>query len=206
MKNETSVRVLVAEDDPSVAKIIKGALEKIGYEHVGLATDGEQAVEMTRALEPDVILMDIKMPRLDGLKAARRIHESVPTPVVVLTAYDSLELVEKASESGVAAYLTKPAKPAEIKRTIIMAIARHKDLMELRRLNSELEIALVEIKTLQGILPICSKCKKIRDDTGYWSKLEEYLGTHSKISFSHSLCPLCMKTLYGDEEWYEEGI
>ncbi len=204
MNDQMAVRVLVAEDDANVAKIIKSTLVKQGYDLVGLASDGEMAVEMTRDLKPDVILMDIKMPKLDGIKAARRIHETTPTPVVVLTAYESLDLVEKASESGVAAYLTKPAKPAEIKRAIIMAIARHKDLMELRRLNSELEIALVEIKTLRGILPICSKCKKIRDDKGYWSRLEEYIGALPEVSFSHSLCPICMKSLYGDEEWFEE--
>ena len=174
MREQKPVRVLIAEDDFMVSKSITQVLNGVGYEQVGLASNGEEAVEMTRSLQPDVILMDIKMPKLDGLQAARQIQENSPTPIVILTAYDSQELVKEASKSGVGAFLIKPPDAFEIERAVTIAMARHNDLMELRRLNKELQIrkeelekALAEIKTLRGILPICAHCKKIRDDKGY---------------------------------------
>ena len=209
MKRKKPVRVLIAEDEFLVSQEIARALKNIGYEQVGTAQNGEKAVEMTRSLRPDVVLMDIKMPKLDGLQAARQIQETSPTPVVVLTAHESQDLIEKASETGVAAYITKPPGKAEIERAVTIALARHQDLMELRHLNRELkshkedlEKKLAEIKTLKGLLPICAKCKKIRDDKGYWNLIETYIEQHSEASFSHGVCPECLETLYGNEDWY----
>jgi len=205
MKSNSKTRVLIAEDDYLVSETIKSALKKIGYELTGKASDGLEAVELACSLMPDVVLMDIKMPEINGLEATKRIQERCSIPVVVLTAHESQDLVDKASELGVGAYLTKPPKPGEIERAVTIAISRHKDLMELRRLNreiesknKELEKALEEIKTLRGILPICSVCKKIRDDKGYWNQIEKYISDHSDAEFSHGICPECAKKLYPD--------
>jgi hypothetical protein len=136
----------------------------------------------------------------------------------VLTAHERPELVEGASAAGVGAYLVKPPNAREMERAIAIAMARFDDLMELRRLNAdlqtgnearerlilELQNALAQVKTLSGLLPICSSCKKIRDDQGYWNQLEVYIQDHSEAVFSHSLCPDCAKKLYpeifGDDE------
>jgi CheY-like chemotaxis protein len=140
------------------------------------------------------------MPKMDGLEAARRIQTACPTPVVVVTAHESRDLVEKASEMGVSAYLTKPPSQGEIERAVTLAMARHGDLMNLRRLNRELEHqkeemkkALSEIRTLRGLIPICSECKKIRNDEGYWEQVDVYLRKHSEARFSHGLCPRCQE-------------
>jgi hypothetical protein len=85
-----------------------------------------------------------------------------------------------------------------------MAMARHDDLMECWRLNKELGEALKEIKELQGILPICSSCKKIRDDKGYWNQIESYFRQHSEIGFTHSICPECAARLYPDHNPYDK--
>ena len=135
-------RVLVAEDDYLVGEEIGRALKQIGYELVKDVSDGAEAVKMVCAIKPDVVLMDIKMPEMDGLEATRQIQERCPTPVVILTAHESQDLLDQASEAGVSAYLTKPPKPQAIDRAIIIAMARHGDLMELRRRNKELENAL----------------------------------------------------------------
>ncbi|MBU4388645.1 MAG: response regulator [Proteobacteria bacterium] len=205
MKEQKPIRILVAEDDFMVSKSITQTLNDIGYEQVGLASNGEEVVEMTRSLQPDVILMDIKMPKLDGLQAARQIQENSPTPIVILTAYDSQELVKEASKSGVGALLLKPPEAFEIEKAVTIAMARHNDLMELCSLNKELQIrkqelekSLAEIKTLRGILPICANCKKIRDDKGYWNQIESYIHKHSEAEFTHGICPECMKKLYPD--------
>jgi AmiR/NasT family two-component response regulator len=196
MSNRQDVRVLIAEDDYLNSEMLKGLLEEIWYTIVGEAADGLETVEMTQSLQPDVVLMDIKMPDMDGLEATRLIQERCPTPVVVVTAYETPELVEEASAAGVGAYLVKPPSAREMERAITIAIARFDDLMELRRLNAELQDALAKVRTLSGLLPICSSCKKIRDDEGYWNQLEAYIQEHSNAVFSHGLCPECAKKLY----------
>ena len=197
-------RVLIAEDDYLVSETIKRALKELDYELVGKASDGAKAVKMACNVHPDVVLMDIQMPEIDGLEATRQIQTRCPMPVVVLTAHESKELVEKASEVGVSAYLIKPPKKTEIERAIVIALARHEDLMRLRYLNKELEKALSEIKTLRGILPICANCKNIRDDKGYWNQIESYIQKHSEADFSHGICPECAKKLYPDLEIKKE--
>ena len=198
------IRVLIVEDDSLVSEMIQGLLESMWYIVAGRAMNGLQAIEMTQSTRPDVVLMDIKLPDMDGIEAARRIYESCPTPVVVLTAYDTPELVEQASAAGVGAYLLKPPDAHEMDRAIAIAMARFGDLMELRRLNAELQDTLAKIKTLSGLLPLCSSCKKIRDDDGYWHQVEVYIRDHSEAEFSHGLCPECAKKLYpeifGDDE------
>jgi len=192
------IRVLMAEDDYLVGKMIRGMLQKIGYTIVGEATDGAEALSLVQTLRPDVVLMDIKMPDMDGIEATRRIQECCPTPVVVMTAFDRQELVEQATEAGVGAYLVKPPSAPEIERAVTVAMARFRDLQELRRLNAELQKALAEVKRLSGLLPICSACKKIRDDEGYWHQVEVYIRDHSDADFSHGLCPDCAQKLYPD--------
>jgi two-component system, sensor histidine kinase and response regulator len=145
MNGKMSLRVLVAEDDYLVTKMIEGLLDDLGYTVVGRASNGLEAVELAASLHPDVILMDIKMPDLDGLKATEKIQSSCPTPVVILTAYETAQLVEQAGQVGVGAYLVKPPRARELERAIIIATARFDDMLELRRLNAELQEANAEL-------------------------------------------------------------
>jgi two-component system, response regulator PdtaR len=196
MDVQKSLRVVIADDQESMSAIIRRQLVKIGHVVIGKATNGRQAVEMTQLLQPDIVLMDIEMPEMDGLEAARLIHEKCPRPVVLLTGHDDLEMVRLASKAGVGAYLMKPPSAPEIERSIVIAVARFADLMELRRLNIELKSALDNVKVLKGLIPICAGCKKIRDDKGYWEGVETYIKKHSDIEFSHGLCPDCIVKLY----------
>ncbi len=108
-----------------------------------------------------------------------------------------------ASEVGVSAYLVKPPKIQELKRTITIAMARFDDMIELRRLSAELEIqnenlqvSLAQVNTLSGLLPICANCKKIRDDAGYWQDVAVYIRERSAAEFTHGICPDCARVLY----------
>jgi signal transduction histidine kinase len=139
MHDHKKVQVLIAEDDYLVGEMIRGLLQDAGYTVVGEAMDGLEAVEKTQSLRPDVVLMDIEMPEMDGIEAMRRIYEQCPTPVVVLTAYDTPELVQQASESGVGAYLVKPPNAYEIDRAITVAMARFEDKIHLLKLNTALQ-------------------------------------------------------------------
>ena len=138
-------KVLVADDDFLDRRYILRALKEFGAEVVGEATDGAQAITMTCELKPDIVLMDIEMPELDGLDAAEIIQETCPTPVIILTAHESTDLLERAVSSGVSAYLVKPPKAPDIRRAIDIVHARHNDLMMLRALVKEKDMLVREM-------------------------------------------------------------
>lgn len=209
MKKREPIRVMIVDDEALIVEAIRDILSHLGYAVVGEAGDGLRAVQLAQTARPEVILMDYRMPYMDGLQATRQIQQLCPTPVVLLTAHDSLDIAEQAGAAGVGAYLTKPPDAGEIERTIAIAMARFKDMMELRHLNAELErrnqelqAALAKVKQLSGLLPICANCKKIRNDQGYWQDVAVYVRNHSEADFSHGICPDCIKKLYPD---YYEG-
>ena len=188
---DKGLRILVAEDESLVAELIEGLLTELGHTVVGRASDGRQAAMLTCELRPDAILMDIRMPDMDGLEAARAIARDCPTPVVILTAVETPDMLARASAAGVGAYLTKPPRAREMDRALTIAAARFDDMTQLRRTNAELREALRTVKALSGMLPICAGCKKIRDDKGNWRQVEEYISEHAEVEFSHSICPDC---------------
>ncbi len=149
MQSNDNYRILIAEDDYLVCEEIKRSIKKIGCQYVGIATNGLQAVEMVKTLVPDVVLMDIQMPQMDGLTAAKEIQKIKSTPIVILTAHDASEFIHKAGEYGVGAFLTKPPKAEEIERSIIIAVERHKDFVKLEHLNQVLEKSLIKKETTE---------------------------------------------------------
>jgi YesN/AraC family two-component response regulator len=205
MEVDKVIKILIAEDEYIVSEDIIRGLKANGYVNFLDASDGEEALEMTCTLRPDIILMDIEMPKLNGIEAAARIQECCPTPIVIITAHESFDFIALASDAGVSAFLSKPPQKDEIEKAMIIAMARHADLMELRRIRKELEQVLAELKKLQGILPICSSCKKIRDDKNNWTLLEVYIRDHSEAEFSHKICPDCAEKLYPDFDPYKKG-
>jgi phosphoserine phosphatase RsbU/P len=194
----TGLRALIAEDESLVATVIESELEIIGVDVAGKAADGRQAVRMTADLKPDIVLMDVEMPEVSGLDAARQIQDLCPTPVVMLTVYSEQHTISQAAGAGAGAYLLKPPRAHELERAILIAKARFRDLMELRRVNTELQQALNHVKTLQGLLPICMHCHKIRRDPETWEQIELYLMEHADVKFTHGICPDCMKKHFPD--------
>ena len=198
MSESSGARILIVDDNVLALETIQEILERQGYKVIGRAMNGSQAVDLVEELTPDLVLMDIEMPRLNGLEAARQIQDRCPTPVVMLTAHDAPDLVAQAGEVGVMSYILKPPRPDVVTLVLPLALARFQELQELRRVNDELAHALEEVKTLSGLLPICANCKRIRDDEGYWHHVEHYIQSHSQARFSHGICPSCMQLLYGD--------
>jgi two-component system, response regulator PdtaR len=143
------MKILVAEDETIIRLDLRGLLERAGYEIVAEARDGEEAVALARAHEPDLAVMDVKMPRLDGIEAARRILEERPIPIVMLTAFDQRELVERAAEAGVFGYLVKPFREQDLVPAIELARARHEELAAVRADADSLSQALADRKVIE---------------------------------------------------------
>lgn len=127
----TRPRVLVAEDEALIRLDLVELLEEQGYEVVGQAADGEKAVEMARELEPDLVVMDVKMPNVDGIAAAEQITDERIAPVVMLTAFSQRELIDKAKTAGAMAYVVKPFDASDVVPAIEIAIARFQEMQAL---------------------------------------------------------------------------
>ena len=143
------MRILIAEDETIIRLDLRALLERAGFEVCAEASDGEEAVELARAEQPDLAVLDVKMPRLDGIEAARRILDERPIPIVMLTAYGEQELVSRAVEAGVFGYLVKPFRETDLLPAIETARARHDELAALREEAESLAEALAARKAIE---------------------------------------------------------
>ena len=125
-----ALRVVVVEDEGLIRMDVVATLQEAGYEVVGEGADGEEAIKLATELEPDLVVMDIKMPKLDGISAAEKIGE-LKIPVVLLTAFSQSDLVARAAAAGAMAYVTKPFKPTDLLPAIQIALSRHEELTSL---------------------------------------------------------------------------
>jgi CheY-like chemotaxis protein len=188
------VRILVADDDPVFRSLLQGVLEKWGH-HVTLCRDGVEAWEALQ--EPgsfEMAVLDWMMPGLNGLdlcRNLRRAEGSKALYVILATSRGQPEDVVRGLDEGADDYLVKPLDLEELRARVGVG-QRILDLQAaLAERVRELEGALARVKQLHGLLPICSYCKKIRNDEDYWEQLEAYLGKHTDAQFSHGICPAC---------------
>jgi two-component system, response regulator PdtaR len=143
------MRILIAEDETIIRLDMRELLEKAGFEVCAEARDGEEAVALALSSEPDIALLDVKMPKLDGIEAARRILDERPIPIVMVTAYGEEELVSRAVEAGVFGYLVKPFRETDLLPAIATARARHEELAALRAEADSLADALAARKAIE---------------------------------------------------------
>ncbi len=181
-------RILLVEDSPSDALLAASLLSdeksfKHTLTHVQRLAD---ALALLAKEEFDVALSDLGLPDSQGLTTFIEMNKRAPqVPIVVLTRDDDQELAVEAIKMGAQDYLPKGNFDSfSLVRTIKYAIERH-------RLRQQLRDALENVKTLSGLLPICARCKKIRDDKGYWNQIESYVAKRSNARFSHGYCPEC---------------
>ncbi|HKS28559.1 MAG TPA: response regulator transcription factor [Pyrinomonadaceae bacterium] len=188
------MKILIAEDEPDSRHLLKIMVERWGYE-VEPVRDGTEAWEaLKREDAPPLALLDIMMPGMDGLEVCRRVRQRETDRrfyIIMLTAKTLPREVVTGLEAGADDYLTKPFDPNELRARIRVG-ERILGLQQSLALRvAELEEALSRVKQLQGLLPICSYCKKIRDDRNYWEQVESYISRHTEAQFSHGICPDC---------------
>lgn len=206
--------ILIIDDIAANIQVLGSILGNQGYA-ISYATDGLQALEMISADDYDLILLDIMMPKMDGFEVCRRIQQipgKAAIPVIFLTARNEKQDIVEGLNAGAVDYVTKPFSSGELLARVNthLQLKAAKDRIaqqnmtltqmneQLQRLNDELKTSFERIKKLEGIIPICSICKKIRDDEGYWKGLEIYIQEHSDAQFSHGLCPKCLAIHYPD--------
>ena len=163
-----SLRVVVVEDEGLIRMDVVATLREAGYDVVGEGADGEEAIKLATELEPDLVVMDIKMPKLDGISAAEKIGE-LKIPVVLLTAFSQADLVARAAEAGAMAYVTKPFKPTDLLPAIQIALSRHEELLSLEAEIADLSDRLETRKLMdraKGLLQ--SKMKLSEPESFRW--------------------------------------
>src|SRR5438876_2173079 len=197
--------ILVVDDSLATRSVLQMILEDAGYQKILLVESAHEAFQclgLAHSIAPagdigdiEVVLMDIKMPDMDGVEACRRIKADSryqDLPIVMVTALTEAGYLQSAFAAGAADYVTKPIERLEL-LTRMRSTVKLKHEMDRRRARErELEQALKEIKVLRGILPICARCKRIRDENGQWFSVESYIKGHSEADFSHLICPECL--------------
>jgi AmiR/NasT family two-component response regulator len=150
-----ALRILIAEDDPLVSISLSDQLDELGHTVVAVASDGQEAIDMALREKPEVALLDIKMPNVDGITAAERIAEQLDIPMLMLTAYSERHLVLRAAEAGALAYLLKPVSAEELAANLRLVVKRHSEKLRLKEELNRLEETLAErtmIDRAKGIL------------------------------------------------------
>ena len=197
-----TVRVLLVDDDEDDYFITRQLLSDIDGRKVELDWEASygRALAAMRDNRHEVYLVDYRLGVRDGLELLREaIAGGCDAPIILLTGQGDHEVDLQAMRAGAMDYLVKGRiDEVLLARSIRYAMQRRRVERQREQLIGELEVALAKIKTLRGLLPICSSCKSIRDDKGYWNQLETYLGDHSDAEFSHSVCPRCLERLYPD--------
>jgi len=159
--------------------------------------DGCEALRVLQESRgPEIAMLDWMMPGIDGLDVCRRMRATMPnaaTYIILVTARGGLENVVRGLEAGADDYITKPFDPRELRARLHVGVRIVQLQKALTERFLELEDALKRLKQLQGLLPICSYCKKIRNDRNYWEQVDAYITSHSEAQFSHGVCPDCFE-------------
>jgi phosphoserine phosphatase RsbU/P len=197
------MRALIADDDRIAMEILAHALQRMNID-VAVANDGGAAWDLLTAGDgPSLAIIDWMMPTVDGPELCRRIRQDAARAhmyVILLTGRDDRKDVVAGLDAGADDYIVKPFDPDELRARVQVGI-RVLTLQErLADRVAELQDALTRVKRLQGLLPICSYCKRIRGDDQYWQQVDAYIVEHTDAQFTHGICPPCSKKLLAEIE------
>ena len=196
------MKILIAEDDPVSRRVLEATLLKWGYEVTTTSTGTEAWAGLNAPGAPRLAILDWMMPEIDGVEICRRARgrpDQGPLHLILLTARGRKEDVIAGLQAGADDYVTKPFDHEELKARVQVGTRIIELQTMLAARVTELEEALTRVRQLRGLLPICSYCKKIRDDSNYWQQVEQYVSTHTDVQFSHGICPDCYRKVVEPE-------
>jgi len=188
--------ILIADDKDTNRKLVRAILKTEGYDLVEACNGKEALALLQETTTPIVGLIDWEMPEIDGIEVCRQASlrsGSPPLFLILLTARDSQQDVVEGLKSGASDYVTKPFDYTELRARVKIGVRIVELQQTLLNQAQELRDTLAQVKQLSGLLPICSYCKKIRDDKNYWQQVESYVSDHTDAKFSHGVCPECYK-------------
>jgi CheY-like chemotaxis protein len=192
------VQILIAEDDVVSRRALEATLNKWGYQ-VQVAKDGTAAWEALQSDNaPKLAILDWMMPKMDGVEVCRRVRAELrleSTYLILLTAKGTKEDLVAGLDGGADDYLVKPFNRDELKARVQVGLRVVNLQTRLAERVRQLEAALSRVKQLQGLLPICSYCKKIRNDGNYWQQIDSYFAETADARFSHGICPACYESV-----------
>lgn len=190
MKKKEHIKVLLIEDDPDHAYLFREILR----DTKGVSIDIRHSDRLSSAFDNlsserfDIVVSDLGLPDSNGIETFLRLHTRYSdTPIIVLTGMSDEDLAIKAVQGGAQDYLVK----GRVEGDLLIRSMRY--AIERQKMIAQLEKNLKEIKTLRGLIPMCAWCRNIRDDKGYWLRVEKYIEEHTDASFTHGICPRCMK-------------
>ena len=190
-----TLRVLVVDDEPINRRVLENFLDSQRFDTT-VAADGAEALRLIEEQAFDLVLLDIMMPKMSGYEVCetlRERHSIEELPIIFLTAKTQSTDIVTGLGLGANDYLTKPISKGEL----LARVRPHIDLLHVyRHLEDLVDEKVSQVKTLQGLLPICASCKKIREDDGYWSEVETFIDKHSDAKLSHGICPDCADEIY----------
>jgi sigma-B regulation protein RsbU (phosphoserine phosphatase) len=196
------MQILIAEDEPVSRRLLQKTLEHWGYEVV-ICEDGTSAWNALQAPDaPNIAVLDWMMPGMDGPEICRGVRESGAQRqpyLMLLTSRTRMQDVVAGLKAGADDYLTKPVDREELEARLSVATRVVQLQQRLADRVVELEEAISRVRQLQGLLPICAYCKRIRDDQNYWNQVESYIAEHLDVRFSHGICPSCLETVLKEE-------
>ncbi len=190
------MKVLIAEDDTTTRLMLSAVIGRWGFEVTAVANGADALAHLSSPEGPRLAVLDWMMPEVDGLEVCRRLRQAPtasPSYLIMLTSRTSKEDIISGLEAGANDYILKPYHPEELKARLEVGRRVIELQLALALRVRQLEEALAHVKTLQGILPICSYCHKIRSDQEVWERIEAYITQHSEARFSHGICPTCLE-------------
>lgn len=196
-------RVLLAEDENVTRRLLEAQMTRFGFEVISVS-DGLKAWELLQSPEaPSLVVLDWNMPGLDGPDVCRRIRESGRagyTYMLLVTARNAKSDVVQGLSAGADDFVSKPVDPDELHARLRTGERIVRLEHALAQQVKELQAAAEHVQELQGMIPICMHCKRIRNQSQIWEKVETYIESHSAAKFSHALCQECLETHYPDTE------
>jgi DNA-binding response OmpR family regulator len=187
------VTVLIADDDKLTLNVVNDVLARAGYD-VLTATDGDLAWKKLQQSNAQLAILDWVMPGMEGIEICRRAQNEPKLSnryFILLTGKDKTEDLVAGLQSGASDYLRKPFDEAELLARVEVGIRFIELERKLAERVDEMETALAQVKRLEGLLPICSYCKRIRNEQDYWERVDNYISQHANVRFSHNICPEC---------------